>query len=329
MRRDFLFGCISMLLAAVIFSTMEVMLKLPAVAGAFQPIQLTMERFVLGGVFLIPVAAWELRRRKVRLTKGDLAYFALTGLLNVTLGMVLYQMAITLGQANIVAVIFCGNPIFTTFLAWLILREAIHWNNVLALVFEVLGILAIMDLFGGAEVSLPSVGLTLLSALLFSLYSVLGKRRANRVGSITITCCSFILGGLELLVLILLGYTGVGQTLYEAVGLGTLFCEVPFFQGFSAQTLPYFLFIALINCAAGYVFHMLAIEKTSAAHASFIFFIKPMLAPLIALWVLGEPITTNMAHGIVLFLAGSLLGILPELVRRKRENASQRVQPLM
>lgn len=319
MRRDFLFGWISMLLAAVIFSTMEVMLKLPAVAGAFQPIQLTMERFVLGGLFLIPVAAWELRRRKVRLSGGDLAYFALTGLLNVTLGMVLYQMAITLGQANVVAVIFCGNPIFTTFLAWLILREAIHWNHVLALVFEVLGIFAILDWFGGTAVSLPSVGLTLLSALLFSLYSVLGKRRAGRVGSITVTCCSFLLGGLELFLLILLGYTGVGQTVYEAAGLGALFCEVPLFQGFSVQTLPYFLCIALINCAAGYVFHMLAIEKTSAAHASFIFFIKPMLAPLIALCVLGEPITTSMTHGILLFLAGSLLGILPELFRRRKQ----------
>ncbi|MFR4757438.1 MAG: hypothetical protein ACLT9P_04470 [Evtepia gabavorous] len=35
MKRQFLFGCLFIALAAVIFSTMEVLLKLPAVAGAF------------------------------------------------------------------------------------------------------------------------------------------------------------------------------------------------------------------------------------------------------------------------------------------------------
>lgn len=49
MRRQFLFGCLFIALAAVIFSTMEVLLKLPAVAGAFHPMQITLERFLVGG----------------------------------------------------------------------------------------------------------------------------------------------------------------------------------------------------------------------------------------------------------------------------------------
>lgn len=318
MHRDFALGCVYMALATFIFSTMEVVLKVPAVAGVFHPIQLTMERFILGGVGLIPVAAWTMKKKGLRLTWGDLAWFSLTGFLNICLGMVLYQMAILIGQANIVAVIFCSNPIFTTFLAFFILHETIRWNNILALVFELLGILAIVDIFGGAEVSLLSVCLTLLAALLFALYSVLGKKRAPRVGSIAVTSCSFILGGLELLVLILLGYTAPGMALYRAMGLESLFCQVPFSQGFSAESLPWFLFISFVNCAAGYVFHMLAIEKTSAIHASLIFFFKPILAPLIALAVLGEAITSNIVLGILMFLIGSLLGFIPALWRHHR-----------
>ena len=72
--------------------------------------------------------------------------------------MVLYQLAITHGQANVVAVLFSGNPIFVTLLAFLLLHETIAWNNLLALVLEVLGIGAIAGLGGGA-VSLSSVAL--------------------------------------------------------------------------------------------------------------------------------------------------------------------------
>ena len=317
MKRDFALGCLCIALATLIFSTMEVMLKLPAVSGAFHPMQITMERFLVGGLCLIPVAVFTLKKKGVRLTKQDLGYFALTGLLNIPLGMVLYQLAITCGQANIVAVIFSGNPIFVTMLAALILHEAIRWNNILALVFEILGILAIINPFGGGEISLLSIFLTILSALLFALYSVLGKRKTARVGSIVVTCCSFLFGALELALLLLLGHTGPGAALYQAIHLD-VFCDVPFLQGITPASLPYFLFIGIVNCAAGYVFHMLAIEKTSAIHGSLVFFFKPILAPIIALVILGEAITPPIALGIVLFLTGSLLGIVPEAIRARR-----------
>ncbi|MDY4173399.1 MAG: DMT family transporter [Evtepia sp.] len=317
MKKDFALGCLFIALATLIFSTMEVLLKLPAVAGAFHPMQITVERFLVGGVCLLPMTVWTLQKKGIRLTGADLRFFALTGLLNIPLGMVLYQLAITHGQANVVAVIFSGNPIFVTVLAALLLGELIHWNNLLALAAEVLGILAIVNPFGRGRVSLTSVVLAVLAALFFALYAVLGKKKTAQVGSIVVTCCSFLLGGAELLVLLLVGRTGVGAGLYQAIGLDC-FCDVPFFQGINEESLPYFLFIGIVNCAGGYVFHMLAIEKTSATHGSLVFFFKPILAPLMALAVLGEAITPNIGVGIGFFLAGSLLGILPEAWRARR-----------
>ena len=317
MKKDFALGCLFIALATLIISTMEVLLKLPAVAGAFHPMQITVERFLVGGVCLLPMTVWTLQKKGIRLTGADLRFFALTGLLNIPLGMVLYQLAITHGQANVVAVIFSGNPIFVTVLAALLLGELIHWNNLLALAAEVLGILAIVNPFGRDRVSLTSVVLAVLSALFFALYAVLGKKKTAQVGSIVVTCCSFLLGGAELLVLLLVGRTGVGAGLYQAIGLDC-FCDVPFFQGINGESLPYFLFIGIVNCAGGYVNHMQAIEKTSATHGSLVFFFKPILAPLMALAVLGEAITPNIGVGIGFFLAGSLLGILPEAWRARR-----------
>lgn len=318
MNRNFALGCLYIALATFIFSTMEVVLKLPAVAGAFHPVQITMERFLVGGLCLIPVAAHTLKKKGVRLTAADLGYFAMTGFLNVLLGMILFQLAITYGQANTVAVIFSGNPIFVTVLATLILHEVIRWNNILALVFDILGILIIVNPFGASQVSPLSVTLTVLSALFFALYAVLGKKKTAQVGSIVVTCCSFLFGSLELCLCLLLGHLEPVAGALRDLGLD-MFANVPFFQGITAQTLPYFLFIGIVNTAAGYVFHMLAIEKTSAIYGSLVFFFKPILAPLIALLALGEAITPNIALGIAMFLAGSLLGIIPNILRLRKE----------
>jgi drug/metabolite transporter (DMT)-like permease len=240
----------------------------------------------------------------------------MTGFLNVCLGMVLFQLAVTFGQANVVAVIFSGNPIFVTVLAALILHETIRWNNLLALVFEILGILVIVNPFGSSQVSLLSVALTVLSALLFALYAVLGKKKTARVGSIVVTCCSFLFGSLELCALLLLGHLEPVAATLQSAGLD-LFARVPFFQGITWESLPYFLFVGIVNTAAGYVFHMLAIEKTSAIYGSLVFFFKPILAPIFALLILGEAITPTILLGIAMFLVGSLLGIIPAILRNR------------
>ena len=151
---------------------------------------------------------------------------------------------------------------------------------------------------------------------------MLGKRKTARVGSILVTCGTFLFGAVELALLLLLGRTGAGAAAFQALRLD-LFCNVPFLQGITAASLPYFLFIGVINSAAGYVFHMLAIEKTSAIHGSLVFFFKPILAPIIALLVLGEAITPPIALGIAMFLIGSLLGILPDALRARRAEAGQ------
>ena len=229
-KQNFIFGCVCIALATLIFSTMEVVLKLPAVEGAFHPMQITAGP-VPGGGDLPPARrrlgpAPETAKNSPPRTCGP---FALTGLFCVPLAMVLYQLALTHGHANVVAVIFSGNPIFVTLLAFLILHETIRWNNILALVLEVLGILAIAVLGGGGG-SVTSVVLAILSALFFATYAVLGKRETSQVGTIVVTCGSFLFGSMELLVLLLLGHTGPVAALYGAVGLD-MFQDVPLLQG--------------------------------------------------------------------------------------------------
>lgn len=307
-------GYIFIVLCAVIFSTMEVMLK--TVHGVFAPMQITCLRFLVGGVLLIPFAVRSIRKKNAVLTRKDLGFFACAGFLCVVIAMSLYQMSVTYTRASIVAVIFSCNPIFVTMLAHFLLHEEIHKNHVIALILELTAALIIID---PVHASLDPTGalLAILSAAMFSFYSVFGKKRTPRFGGIAVTCLSFLFGATELVALLLFGRTAAGASLYGALGL-KIFIDVPLFENIPLSALPALLYICCINSAAGFVCHMMAMEKTSAQEASLIFFLKPIFAPIFALIFLKEEIPLNMIVGIVCFLAGSLCAILPGLLAQRK-----------
>ena len=103
-----------------------------------------------------------------------------------------------------------------------------------------------------------------------------------------------------------------------------LFIDVPLFENIPASAIPALLYICYINSAAGFVCHMMAMEKTSAQEASLIFFLKPILAPIFALLFLKEEIPLNMIVGIVCFLIGSLCAILPGILAQRRALKAQK-----
>lgn len=307
-------GYFFIVLCAVIFSTMEVMLK--TVHGVFAPMQITCLRFLVGGVLLIPFAVRSIRKKNAVLTRKDLGFFACAGFLCVVIAMSLYQMSVTYTRASIVAVIFSCNPIFVTVLAHFLLHEDIHKNHIIALVLELTAALIIID---PIHASLDPTGalLAILSAAMFSFYSVFGKKRTPRFGGIAVTCLSFLFGAGELVFILLFGRTAAGASLYGAVGLN-LFIDVPLFENIPLSALPALLYICCINSAAGFVCHMMAMEKTSAQEASLIFFLKPIIAPIFAFLFLKEEIPLNMIVGIVCFLIGSLCAILPGLLAQRK-----------
>ena len=312
-------GYVYIVLCAVIFSTMEVMLK--TVHGVFAPMQITCLRFLVGGLLLIPFAVRSMKKKNAVLAQKDIGFFAVSGFLCVVISMSLYQMSVTYTRASIVAVIFSCNPIFVTVLAHFFLHEEIRRNHIAALILELLAALIIID---PIHATLDPTGavLAILSAAIFAFYSVFGKKRTPRFGGIAVTCLSFLFGASELLALLLFGRTAAGAAFYNAIGLG-IFADVPLFENIPAAALPALLYICCINSAAGYVCHMMAMEKTSAQEASLIFFLKPILAPIFALIFLKEEIPLNMILGILCFLAGSLSAILPGLLAQRKAAAQK------
>ena len=284
---------------------MEIALKLFSLG--FNPMQLNFIRFSLGALLLLPIS-WR-RLRKAGFALGDLGFFALSGFICVVLSMTLYQLAILRTPASIVAVLFSCNPVFVVPLAVLVLGERIRARTVVALVSSLVGIAFILNPFRMGADS-PGIALTLLSALSFALYGVLGSTRSPRFGSAGVTCLSFAAGSIELLALMFLSHLGPIPGLARSAGLG-LFADIPILSGIGPASLPGLLYVGICVTGLGYTAYFMAIEASSASTASLVFFIKPALAPILALIILGESLTLAMAAGIAFIVAGSAIALLP------------------
>ena len=171
------------------FSTSyEVVLKF--ISGQLNSMQLTLCRFSVGFLILLPLALHTLGKRGERLDGKSVAYFALLGLLGIALSMPILHVSVNYAGSSVAAVLFSCNPVFVTFLAFFLLKEPILPRHIAALVLEVAGTIAIINPFQ-TSVNLLGTGLALLSTILFSFYGVMGKRKCAQYGGAVVTCFSF------------------------------------------------------------------------------------------------------------------------------------------
>jgi len=308
-------GYIYILMSTLLFSTMEIVLKI--VSGVYNPIQLTFLRFFIGSIILMPLATKALKKRGYSLKANDFAFFALTGFICVVVSMVFYQMAIQYSKASVVAVLFSCNPVFVILFAFLLLNEKIYKHTVVSIIVSVLGIIAIMNPAHISE-NLFGIVLILLSAITFSIYSVISRKRSSLYGGIALTCFSFLFGSAEMFVLIMLTRIAPVSAFLTSVGL-TAFASVPIIGGLGLGSLLSLIYIGVFVTGFGYAFYFLAMEATNAATASLVFFIKPALALLLALLIIHEPISVNMAIGILLIIIGSLISFIPSYRMAKKD----------
>jgi drug/metabolite transporter (DMT)-like permease len=299
-------GYAYIVLATVLFSTMEIALK--TIAGRFNALQLNFLRFLIGGFFLLPFALSSLKKRGAVIRGRDWIFFALCGLTCVVLSMTLYQLAIQFCKASIVAILFSCNPVFVIPLAAVFLKERVRGFTVASLIVSVVGMVCIMNPFN-LSATRAGIALSLGSAAIFAVYGVMGKAKSARFGGLATTAFSFILGSGELLALILVSHIPAIAGALKAAGLGA-FAEVPIFKGLDLGVLPIFAYISLFVTGVGYASYFLAIEASSASTASLVFYIKPALAPLLALAILGESIAPTTFAGIALIAAGSTISFI-------------------
>ena len=296
-------GYLYIVLAALLYSTQEISGKFLASTGKMDPIQVMFIVFAIGTIVLAPMAFREMKREKLKLTAKDWAYFSLVGILCVPLSMLCLQFAVTYTAASTSAVVFCSNAIFTIPFAVWILKSKIKKTDVISMVISIVGILIIFNpasLVNGLSGSRNLTGIlyALVAAVAWAAFNVVSKIKIGYYGSYVLNFCSFLVGVIILFLMLIV-------------------TKRPIFSGIMPQSVIVLLYMGIFIKAFSYIFFLGAVKLTSPVVTSMVFLIKPALATILSIVLLGEKVVPNVVIGILFVVAGSYVRFSAD---RKAEN---------
>lgn len=275
-------------LTALLFSTMEVACKIAG--NDLDPFQLTFLRFLIGGFVLLPFGIKEMKSKGVSLTFKDLAALTGVGIIGIPISMVFFQVGIINSNASTASVLFSINPLFTMVVAHLLTTEKMNRNKALVLLIGIFGLFFIIKPWNMQEGNtMYGAVMLLLAAITFGFYTITGKICSQKIGAIAQASISFLLGSAVLLIVILI----MGRPVLADV----------------TDNWAIVLYTGIFVTGLGYFAYFTAIKLSDASTGSFAFFLKPAIAPVIAVICLRETILWNTYVGIGLILIASYMNI--------------------
>lgn len=292
--------CICM--AALLFGTMEVALKIGG--SNVDEVQLTFLRFLLGGLMLVPFAAMEWNKRKAagrRIEKRDWLWVGLVGVVGIPISMLSFQFGVMGCNASTASSIICLNALFTMVIARIFLKEEMTKAKWLAFA---IGLIAAVFMIRPWDIQAGNTpgGLFFMmtAAVTFAAYTVMGKVTIEKVGLFTQTSISFLVGSFVLWLII-------------------LFRGGPVIEGI-AENWKVILYTGIFVTGLGYMFYFMAIEYSDAITGSITFFVKPIIAPILALIFLHEKILCNTVLAVILLMTASFINLRTSKKRIKEES---------
>ncbi len=283
-----------------IFSTLELVGK--KIGGEISPYTLTAWRFLIGGLMLLPFAVKQHRKERKDISYGSILTIGVLGILNVCASMLLLQLSIFYGKASLSAILVSINPLFVSIFAMFVIREKLNFSQVTGLVIGLVGILIIIfaeSEYGADKYKNLPLGIifAIVAAMTFALYTVLTKKTVINYGNIVTNSLSFIFGAMVLFVIIAI------------TGKELLF--VPSFKVVAG-----ILYLGIVLTGIAYLLYFEGMKGLAAGRASMYFFLKPVIASLLAWFFLSESLTALQIVGIglvILSLAQERVFRLPSL----------------
>lgn len=289
------YGYLFLINTIILFSTYEVVSK--TIVGKIDPFQINFLRFFIGGVLLF---LFLFIKGDLKIDRKSLIIVTFVGILNVALSMNLLQLSLNIhgARASIVAVIFSSNPIFVAVFAALIDKEKIFVYKLTGMLFGILGIIIIcMDGFKLDRVNIKSPVMALISAVLYGLYTVVGRKASSRIGSLKMNSYSFLIGSTLLLPFLYI-------------------YNVPVFRFDYSATIQV-VYLSVFVTGIAYLTYFMGLTHTGAGSGSLVFFLKPVLASIFAIIFLGEHISLNLVSGTVFIITGIVIILYWKDIKKK------------
>ncbi len=255
------------------FSSIEVVSK--PLMGIVDPFFMTAFRFLIGGLVLMAFVKNDIEIK-------DFLPITFVGVLNSVISMTSLQLAVKYSNASTAATLVASNPIFVSLFAWIMLNERYKFRKYVGIGLGFLGLI----IFSFGKISGDSwlgIFFGIVAASTFGLYTVLMKKYTKKYNSLVVTAYSSLSSGLVYILLL---------TIFRKF-------EIPIL---SINHWFILIYLGLIVTGVAYLTFFKAIEKIGATQSSRIFFLKPVVATLLAIVFLGEKLSLLKIIGMIIVL---------------------------
>jgi drug/metabolite transporter (DMT)-like permease len=278
----------------------------PWATDELHPLTVAFFRFAVAAVLL-----WLYCRARsidVRMTRRDIPVVLGVALTSVAGYNILFLYGVTLAPASHGAVIVPGLiPGATMVLARIVLGERIEQRRALGVAIAVAGLVLVVgpELEAGATTSLGDA-LFATSAVLWAIYTLIGRVAMHRFHSAAITCLGTAVGAAILLPLAFVVPGGFGDPLTA-----------------SARAVGSVLYLATFGTVLSFVFFYEGVRQLGAARAAAYAVLVPLFGVTLAVVLLGEPLTPTALVGAAIVLGGLWLAQSPPRAERVRPAESR------
>ena len=287
------------LASAVVFSLTGVFIRYLTEAFAIPPLVLSYWRELLVAVCLGVVLVL-FRPALLRLERGQVGYLMLYGLALAAFN-ALWTTAVALNGAAVATVMAYTSAAFTAALGWWLLHERMSPGKMAAVVLTLVGCVAVSGAWSAEawRLNLTGVVTGLFSGLAYSIYSLMGRRAAQKhINPWTAVFYTFGFASVWMLAANLVGggvVPGAAQRQSDLMWLGGSLMGWGALLALAAG--PTLLGFGLYNVALGYL---------PSSTANLILTIEPVFTAVVAWYALGERFTLQQMWGSALIGAGVL-----------------------
>ena len=242
-------------------------------------------RFLMAGALILPVY---FARPRIALTRRDMARLVMLGVFGVALNQVLFIVGISKTTVAHTGLLIALIPVLVLIIAGSLGMEKITATKVLGMGLAIAGV-AILQSARGGNASVLGDAFVFLAAIVFAVFTVMGKKTLEKVDPITVNTFGYVGAALVLLPV----------TVWESRAMPI--------TRFSPTVWLCLLYMAAFSSVFCYIIYYAAIRRMPASRVSALSYCQPVLASLMAVAWLGEQITVPLVAGGSVIAAGVIL----------------------
>lgn len=251
----------------------------------FPPLLLMGIRAIVAGLIILPVY---LLRPRARLSRHDIARLIGIGIFGVALNQLFFVIGISSTTVAHAALMLGLTPVLVLLIAGSLKMERITVSKVAGMAVAIAGVALLQSTHTGAP-SVMGDCFIFLASFTFALFTVMGKRSATQFDAITVNTFAYVGSAIALLPV----------TIWQA--------RMTPLSGISVTAWCCLLYMSAFASVLCYLIYYYAIRRLSASRVSTFSYLQPLLASLMAVFWLGESLSTALVAGGAVIFTGVIL----------------------